>query len=82
VVLHGGVLEMVWRRAKGLGLDGRRVSRIPNAGLSLVRLRSDIAPSPGACQFEVLHWADTQHLAGMPPQPTYHGGNEADEAND
>ncbi len=73
VVLHGGVLEMVWRRAKGLGLDGKRVSRIPNAGLNLVRLQ----PSAGEA-FEVLHWADTAHLAGMPPQPTYHG----DEPND
>ena len=37
VVTHGGVLDMVWRTAQGLGLDGPRQSDIPNAGLNRVR---------------------------------------------
>ncbi len=63
VVTHGGVLDMVWRTARGLGLGGPRQSDIPNAGLNRVRLQGDA--------IEIVHWADTQHLAGMPAQPVY-----------
>ncbi|PIF29357.1 putative phosphoglycerate mutase [Acidovorax sp. 62] len=63
VVTHGGVLDMVWRTAQGLGLSGPRQSDIPNAGLSRVRLQGDA--------IEVLHWADTRHLADLPAQPVY-----------
>ena len=54
VVTHGGVPDMVWRTAQGLGLDGPRQSDIPNAGLNRARVQG------GA--IEVLHWADTRHL--------------------
>lgn len=63
VVTHGGVLDMVWRTARGLGLDGPRQSEIPNAGLNRVRLQGD--------GIEIVHWADTQHLTGLPAQPVY-----------
>ncbi len=63
VVTHGGVLDMVWRTAQGLGLDGPRQSDIPNAGLNRVRVQG------GA--IEVLHWADTRHLQDLPAQPVY-----------
>ena len=63
VVTHGGVLDMLWRTAQGLGLSGPRQSDIPNAGLSRVRLQGDA--------MEVLHWADTRHLADLPAQPVY-----------
>ena len=63
VVTHGGVLDMVWRTARGLGLEGPRQCAIPNAGLNRVRLQGDT--------FEILHWADTRHLQGMPSQPVY-----------
>ena len=67
VVTHGGVLDMVWRTAQGLGLDGPRQSEIPNAGLNRVRIAD--AARPEAVQ--ILVWADTAHLQGLGPQPTY-----------
>lgn len=63
VVTHGGVLDMIYRTALGLSLSGPRQSLIPNAGLSRVRL------GPGG--MEIIDWADTRHLANMPPQPVY-----------
>ncbi len=63
VVTHGGVLDMVWRTARGLGLEGPRQSDIPNAALNRVRLSGDA--------IDILHWADTRHLDGLPDQPVY-----------
>lgn len=63
VVTHGGVLDMVWRTARGTGLDGPRQSDIPNAGLNRVRIDGDTV--------EVLEWADVRHLADLPAQPVY-----------
>jgi probable phosphoglycerate mutase len=63
VVTHGGVLDMIWRTARSLGLNGPRQSEIPNAGLNRIRVR--------AGQYEVVSWADTRHLADLPPQPVY-----------
>jgi probable phosphoglycerate mutase len=63
VVTHGGVLDMVYRTARGLGLGGPRQSEIPNAGLNRVAVEAD--------KIEILAWADVQHLANLPPQPVY-----------
>lgn len=63
VVTHGGVLDMIWRTAHSLSLSGPRQSEIPNAGVSRVRV--------SAGRIEVLAWADTAHLADLPPQPVY-----------
>jgi len=63
VVTHGGVLDMVYRTARGLPLSGPRQSEIPNAGLNRVRLDAQAV--------EILSWADTQHLADLPAQPRY-----------
>ena len=63
VVTHGGVLDMVWRTARGTGLDGPRQSDIPNAGLNRVRVEGDAV--------QVLDWADVRHLADLPAQPVY-----------
>ena len=38
-------------------------SAIPNAGLNRIRVTEGV--------FEILSWADTQHLADLPPQPVY-----------
>jgi probable phosphoglycerate mutase len=63
VVTHGGVLDMVWRTARGTGLNGPRQSDIPNAGLNRVRVTGDVV--------EVLDWADVRHLHDLPEQPVY-----------
>lgn len=63
IVTHGGVLDMIYRTARSLGLDGPRQSEIPNAGLNRLRVRD------GA--IEIVAWADTRHLADLPPQPVY-----------
>ena len=44
VVTHGGVLDMVWRTARGLGLNGPRQSEIPNAGFNRIRIADAAAP--------------------------------------
>lgn len=64
VVTHGGVLDMIYRTARSLGLNGPRQSEIPNAGLNRIRVRESGA-------MDILAWADTRHLADLPPQPVY-----------
>jgi probable phosphoglycerate mutase len=63
LVTHGGVLDMVYRTARSLGLSGPRQSDIPNAGLNRVRVREG--------GIDILTWADIGHLADLPPQPVY-----------
>jgi probable phosphoglycerate mutase len=63
VVTHGGVLDMVFRTARSLGLSGPRQSEIPNAGFNRVRVR--------AGGIDIVTWAEVQHLADLPPQPVY-----------
>lgn len=63
VVTHGGALDMIWRTAMGLPLDGPRQSQIPNGGINRVRVHGE--------RIDVLAWADARHLDGMPAQPVY-----------
>ena len=63
VVTHGGVLDMIYRTARSLGLNGPRQSEIPNAGLNRVRVHDG--------GIDILAWADVAHLADLPPQPVY-----------
>lgn len=63
VVTHGGVLDMIYRTARSLGLSGPRQSEIPNAGFNRIRVRDG--------GIDILAWADTRHLADLPPQPVY-----------
>jgi len=56
VVTHGGVLDMLWRHAKRLPLDGRRDCAIPNTGINRLRWRD------GALAIE--SWGDAAHLDG------------------
>jgi len=63
VVTHGGVLDMIYRTARSLGLNGPRQSEIPNAGLNRVRVHDG--------GIDILAWADVDHLADLPPQPVY-----------
>jgi probable phosphoglycerate mutase len=66
VVTHGGVLDMLWRTANGLPLDGLRQCEIPNTGINRLRWR--------AGTLEILSWADAGHLEGLPPQPSTAAG--------
>jgi 2,3-bisphosphoglycerate-dependent phosphoglycerate mutase len=61
VVTHGGVLDMLWRSAHGLPLDGLRQCEIPNTGLNRLRW------SDGSLLID--RWADAAHLEGLPAQP-------------
>jgi probable phosphoglycerate mutase len=63
IVTHGGVLDMIYRTARSLGLAGPRQSEIPNAGVNRVSVRDGV--------FDILGWADTRHLADLPAQPVY-----------
>ncbi len=63
VVTHGGVLDMVYRTALSLGLNGPRESEIPNAGFNRVRVREG--------GIDILTWAEVGHLADLPDQPFY-----------
>jgi probable phosphoglycerate mutase len=67
VVTHGGVLDMVWRSARALSLDGPRETHIPNGGINRLQWSLDGAPAG----WQILDWANIAHLEGMPPQPVY-----------
>ncbi|MBX3644895.1 MAG: histidine phosphatase family protein [Rubrivivax sp.] len=61
LVTHGGVLDMLWRTAHGLSLNGPRECAIPNTGINRLRWRGDT--------LDILRWAEDAHLAGLPEQP-------------
>jgi probable phosphoglycerate mutase len=58
VVTHGGVLDMLWRSAHGLSLDGLRDCAIPNTGINRLRWHE------GALHIDT--WGDDSHLASLP----------------
>lgn len=66
VVTHGGVLDMLWRTAHGLPLDGLRQCEIPNAGINRLRWQRETLSIEG--------WADAAHLEGLPEQPSTRAG--------
>jgi probable phosphoglycerate mutase len=66
VVTHGGVLDMLWRTAHGLPLDGLRQCEIPNAGINRLRWQRETLSIDG--------WADATHLEGLPEQPSTRAG--------
>ena len=69
IVTHGGVLDMLWRTAHGLSLDGLRECEIPNTGLNRLRWAGNT--------LQIERWADDAHLGGLPPQaPTKAGDRE------
>lgn len=54
VFTHGGVLEMVYRHAKGTGLASARDFEIPNAALNMVEVTGTA--------WNVMQWAERAHL--------------------
>ena len=69
VVTHGGVLDMLWRSARSLPLDGLRRCAIPNAGINRLRWRGS--------GLHIDIWGDHAHLAGLPEQPNTQAGERA-----
>jgi len=61
VITHGGVLDMLWRTARGEPIEGLRSCEIPNTGLNRLRWKN------GTLVIE--SWGDAAHLADLPPQP-------------
>lgn len=57
LVTHGGVLDMLWRTAHGLSLNGPRECAIPNTGINRLRWDGD--------RLHVVQWADAAHLEGL-----------------
>jgi probable phosphoglycerate mutase len=60
-VTHGGVLDMLWRTAHGLSLQGPRECAIPNTGINRLRWRGGT--------LDILRWGEDEHLDGLPEQP-------------
>ena len=69
VVTHGGVLDMLWRSAQGLPLDGLRSCAIPNAGINRLRWHGS--------GLHIELWGDDTHLADLPEQPGTPSGERA-----
>ena len=55
VFTHGGVLDMAYRHAMGLGLSLPRDFEVPNAAINWLEI--------GAAQWRVVGWADCDHLS-------------------
>ena len=72
IVTHGGVLDMLWRTAQGLPLHGPRECDIPNTGINRLRWTGD--------RLQILRWAEADHLAGLPVQPSTAQVSVPDEA--
>ena len=64
-VFHDRVMQTMYELA-AKHVDGHVVvvCDIPNAGIN------DVSCTNG--QWQVVSWADTEHLADLPPQPVYH----------
>lgn len=55
VVTHGGVLDVIYRRALGLPSDAPRDYAIPNAGINWLAIDGE--------QWTIERWGETGHLA-------------------
>ena len=58
VVTHGGVLDVLYRRAMGRALTGPRDAPIPNAGLNWL----DVSLVDDELCWSMLAWGETRHL--------------------
>ena len=57
VLTHGGALDMLWRAAQGLTLQGPRACAIPNAGINRMRWSEE--------GLSLLSWGEDQHLQSL-----------------
>ena len=60
IVTHGGVLDLLYRRAMGRALTGPRDAPIPNAGLNWL----DIEAEEQGLRWTMVAWGETEHLTG------------------
>lgn len=60
LVTHGGVLDLLYRRAMGRPLTGPRDAPIPNAGLNWL----DIEAEEAGLRWTMVAWGKTEHLTG------------------
>ncbi len=60
IVTHGGVLDLLYRRAMGRALTGPRDAPIPNAGLNWL----DIEAEEQGLRWTMVAWGETTHLTG------------------
>lgn len=60
VVTHGGVLDCVYRFARGLSLDAPRTWPLFNTSVNIVEFESD----GSVTQASVVAWGDVAHLGG------------------
>lgn len=60
LVTHGGVLDMLYRRAMGRPLTGPRDAPIPNAGLNWLDLEAEGL----GLRWTMVAWGETAHLTG------------------
>jgi probable phosphoglycerate mutase len=58
VVTHGGVLDVIYRRAHGQPSDAARDYAIPNAGVNWVAIDGG--------QWTIERWGETAHLGSLP----------------
>ena len=61
IVTHGGVLDVLWRNAHGLPLQGGRTCEIPNTGLNRLLWREQ--------RLKVVAWGDAAHLEQLEVVP-------------
>ena len=66
VVTHGGVLDMLWRTAQNLPINGLRTCDIPNTGLNHLRWVGG--------RLLINSWGDAGHLVGLPEQASTAAG--------
>lgn len=59
LVTHGGVLDVLYRRATGRSYTGPRDAPIPNAGLNWL----DLSPQSNGLTWALVAWGETGHLA-------------------
>ncbi|MGV0952751.1 MAG: histidine phosphatase family protein [Fluviibacter sp.] len=60
VVTHGGVLDILYRRAMNRALTGPRDAPIPNAGLNWI----DLQVEQSGLRWSMVAWGETAHLTG------------------
>jgi len=76
VVTHGGVLDVIYRRALGLPSNAPRDYAIPNAGINWLTIDGE--------QWQIERWGETVHLGAnesVLAQDEPHPENQTEKAS-